>query len=285
MEKDIVLSYTKLSTYLGCGLQYKYKYIEKTKQKENFNFILGDAVHKALEYNDNSIIKNKKSLPLSKVIKFFEKVMVRSLKEFTKKEGYVPKKEYEENVSLGKRMVEEYMRNLPNKKNYKPLVMEQEFEIKLPDSDVHFRGFIDQITEDDIIVDRKTSQGNYPVIKDAYGQPMINPETGNEIFDGGKVKKLQLMMYALWFRHTFKRKEKGLQYDVITKHKVPRIQVLDIIVSDEDIQDAIKTMEEVTKQIRDGYFPPRISQACSWCDFKDKCTAQKDALENPFTFY
>jgi len=284
-DKEIILSFTKLSMYLDCGLKYKYKYFDKTPDKSNFNFILGDAVHKALEYNDNNIITKKESFPISKVIAFFEKVMKASLKEFKKKEGYVPDEEYQKNLNLGKRMVEQYMINLPNKKDYKPLVMEQQFQIKLPDADVHFRGFIDQITEDDIIVDRKTSKGMYQVLKDALGNPVINPETGNQIFDGDQVKKLQLIMYALWFRATYGRKEKGLQYDIITKHKVPRVQVLDILITEKDVENAIDLMDRVTKQIRDEQFPAHISQGCGWCDFKDTCTAAKDARENPFTFY
>lgn len=279
-EDSIVLSYSKLYVYLTCPLRYKYKYEDKMPDGASYHLYLGQAFHDAFEYNDNNYIQNRKHISIKKLQEVFENNFNKRINS----DGILVLlgKEYDDSIILGKKMVEAYAKHIRARKYYNPKVLEQSFECKLEDSnDVYMRGFIDLITEDGYIKDRKTSKGEYKILVD-NGVPVVNPETGNLIYDGDPQKKIQLIMYALWYRQQYKTKEKGLQYEVCTKHASPRVQVLDILVTDEEIAEAKRIMEDSVLKIKNGVFSPKPGyDTCQYCPYSKQCEAINDTMEMP----
>ena len=80
-------------------------------------------------------------------------------------------------------------------------------------------------------------------------------------------------MYAIWFRKSTKKVEKGLIFDVMIKKPKgkTRLQVIDVIISEQDIQKAITMLTQVKEGIENEVYNPSPGYWCRWCNYKGIC--------------
>jgi len=142
------LSVTKISTYLDCPRKYWYSYTLGVQSPKSEGFYFGSAVHEGLEsyYSGKDPIEAVRNSLFGKKDKVGE----------TAKEGVDPYKLYKE----AKRIFSAYPKQAPY---FKPVLVEHFFEVELihPETKeklpANFRGKMDLITNDSVIVDHKTS--------------------------------------------------------------------------------------------------------------------------------
>jgi CRISPR/Cas system-associated exonuclease Cas4 (RecB family) len=241
-----LMSASRLATYMQCPKKYWFQYFSGIPRRAaNMNLLFGSQMHKILEENDNHFIANKKYLDI-------ETLQAKFLKEFpevARKTSNITKKDIDKYTSLGVDMLRVYMEEIP--KNEKPIMTEYEFKLQLTTSPTSIYGFIDRILEGGWIIDRKTSRCMY-----------------NE----GKIleKRAQLLLYVIWYRKTYKKREAGVGLDILIKTKVPKIQRERFQVSDEEVNELAHALNVIQGNIKEGIFYPSY-QNCSWCDFRDHC--------------
>jgi len=146
------MSASQISMALRCGEQYRRRYLMGEKLRPSGAMARGSAAHKAWEINDIQKIKTRQDLSAADVDGVFVEDFRRRVKDedihFDRDE---PKKEVEQS---GRAIVKAY--HLEVQPTIQPAAVEKEFLIPL-DGAPPILGYIDLITEDGTIVDRKTS--------------------------------------------------------------------------------------------------------------------------------
>lgn len=190
------VSASQVNTFLFCPMQYKMIYVDgATKMPPNIYMAYGSAIHKTLAENYKQKIYSKIDLDHNQVIEMFHDFFSAELKS-------VPESEWGKCSTLGLQgedMINKYMNTVAP--TIQPLYVEKEFKLRLDSIGVTIYGFIDLITEDNVIIDHKcvgaTTAGDYT-------QAYVN-------------KMLQLTMYSLAFRKEFGFEEKALRIDVLKR--------------------------------------------------------------------
>lgn len=299
---ELVLSFSRASLYMECPKKYDFKYNKRLPTTSSMALIFGTAIHEALEHNDNFFKVYRKSMPMAEIIAIFmlsltveadlmykdpilkgerpaqkrieidktEQLKSVDIGTWTEEQ----RKEYNDHLAMGRNLLIEYVADLELRAWYDPEESEKQFRITTNKFPVTFQGFIDFLSVGGHIVDRKTSKDPYKV-KRIAGKPVRNPKTGHMIFDGPWEKRLQLIMYAIWFRKEHKKVEAGLMFDVLVKGTKPRLQVIDVIATEGEILQAIQVLHTVKVGIESEDFSPKPSFKCRWCDFRDACPSSK----------
>lgn len=244
-EGKKTLSYSRMITYLDCPKKYEYTYFSDIPRPlPTFPLFFGTAIHKAIEDDDIAYINTGKRLHLNAVYKIFWETLQKDIKEqnAVMEDGA---------LRLGKIMLKEYRRCLTvEDPQFTPEFLEKEFSVTLSTVPVTIHGFIDCLTKDGWIIDRKTSKSEFKVTME---------------------KKMQLLMYAIWYRKTYKKKEKGLRFDVLRKTITPKAQIIPITYTEKEIQDTVQLLGWVYNQITQRNFPSNPSYKCGWCPYKTIC--------------
>ena len=71
MAEDFVLSASSLNTFLRCGRQWMYAYVEGVKARPSLRASRGIAVHSAVEVNMRQKMTTEQDLPLAEVVDAF----------------------------------------------------------------------------------------------------------------------------------------------------------------------------------------------------------------------
>jgi len=133
--------------------------------------------------------------------------------------------------------------------------VEKEFCLTFEDADFEFRGFIDLITEEEVLIDHKTS-----------GKSMSESLLGQD---------LQLSAYALAFDMLFGHPPKEVGFDVLVRTKTPKSQRLRTIKTEEDFNLFLSNLSIVADSIRKWVFLPAPpgSWVCSdgFCGYFELC--------------
>ena len=85
----------------------------------------------------------------------------------------------------------------------------------------------------------------------------------------------QATLYCRAFKN-MTGKTANFRFDVITKTKIPSVQILETSRTDEDCNRLLKVFRNVEKGIQAGVFLPNDSSfacACGSCEFKSKCSS------------
>jgi hypothetical protein len=210
--------------------------------------MLGTATHAAIEHNYRKKKESRVDLPLAEVQEFysanFDYLKGRVLWE----RGEIPGKIKDDGV----KMVELYHTEVAPR--IVPDLVEERFTVKFDNCNLIFKGIIDLVTDTGFIVDHKTSSRT------------PNPETVH--------KDLQCTAYALGLRYATGRIETGIAFDYIVRAKVPKIIRIDTSRTQEDIDQLLRLLGQVTTSIREGrFYPNSCEQYCSakMCSYWDCC--------------
>ena len=255
MPKTKHRSVSQINTYTTCPRKYKFSYVDEDIKimRGSSAMSLGSAIHKAQEFNYKQKIKTKKDLSVDEINSHMLEFLVNEFKNHAENPGYFKlrygKQETGESIMAKASDMLEVLYN-EIMVNTMPLFVEMPITLNIMGQE--FLQFIDLIDTDYMIRDLKTSAS-------VYTEGHIN-------------RSSQLTGYALGFRTKFGRKEKGVQYDVITKTKIPKTQILKTTITDWNIARFLNTLEQVNKGIKNQIFPPVDNpMICGWCDFNELC--------------
>jgi len=202
------LSVTQLKMYLGCPLQYKFRYVDNLKIPPPSEITLGKSIHLTLEENYRQKIKTRKDLPLEQIKDLFSDAWERRVKDTLFEEDEKPGKVKDDGI----RLVTSYHKIIAPK--IQPVYVEKEFSLNL--EDYTLKGFIDLVDDRNFIVDHKTTK-----------RSMREDQVRNDP---------QLTAYSLAYRKLEGRKERGLRFDVMVRTKEPKIQQILTYRTKEDIE-------------------------------------------------
>jgi len=242
-------SWTQINMYLRCGRQYYYRYIKGIKVPPAGAITLGQSVHEAIDFNYNMKKQTGKDEPLSVLEDvYYEQFSMR--KDATDwREDEKP----EEIEKEGRGLVKVFHRDLAPETF--PKEVEKEFVLQFQDADFEFRGFIDLITQEEILIDHKTS--------------------GRAMSENALKQDLQLSVYALAFDMLFAHPPKEVGFDVLVRTKTPKSQRLRTIKTPEDFNFFLSHLSIIVDSIRKWVFLP--AQPGSWvcserfCGYYERC--------------
>lgn len=263
MSKNIKLSASRISSFLGCKQKYWFNYIQKVPKLPNPSFKLGLAVHGALELAGNIWLKKEK---------FTKKDIDQILEEYDKiaiKEGIDT---YSIHVE-GKDLVKKRLANFMSGK--KLISLEKKFGFWGKDGGldivskygVPLMGAIDKMEEYDedtlIIIDYKTS-------KTAPTPDQLKTD-------------VQLSIYDIVARQMYPNyKRIALALDLL------KSEILFTYRTDaerEDFEVYLKNVYDEMVNLKEEDVQANLHMFCPWCDFNNICSSYKKICEETnYTF-
>ncbi|MEF3280017.1 MAG: PD-(D/E)XK nuclease family protein [Elusimicrobiota bacterium] len=256
-EEKFHFSYSKMSLYLECPLKYKFKYVDKLKEKPKPFFVFGRIIHSVLEF-------------------FYSRVPPPSVEElitfFKKKWDEVPPEEknyrlprYEQEAfEEGIRIIKNF--HFKHRNNDKiPFLLEHSTVVNID-------GIAAQIVADKIEYD-----GNGLIT-------IVDYKTGK---DGGRSND------QLYFYQKICESDPQIIEKIAQKYKVSikKVEVNKMIyyyvqslkevaferAKDSEINHFWEKVMDTVDKIKSKKFDPSPSDlACSYCDFKSLCPVMKD---------
>lgn len=251
MTDPIVWSSSSLSTWLRCGLQWRYAYLEKIKSPPSVRLILGDAAHKAVEHNYRQKIETTTDEPMDVVLDVFSDAYDLRAPEIERPEEPV-KPAKDQGIGLVK------LHHLRVAPQHTPIYVEEQVQFEI--NGHPYQTFIDLVDDRHTVRDLKTSQ--------------------RAVNRTGAV--LQLIAGAAGFRQKTGLVETDTALDTLVRTKQPKYQEISWGGPVENAAFGVlsKQIEDADAMIRAGRFPANglASFACSWCGYVDRCPAYQAAF-------
>ncbi|RKY01406.1 MAG: hypothetical protein DRP55_04335 [Spirochaetes bacterium] len=243
----ITYSYSAISSYENCPLQFKFSYIDRIPPlRRSVEAFMGSRVHEALEklYRDKLY---EKTNSLEEILEFYNDRWRRKMDE-----RIFVAKDYD--IENYRKMGERYLTDYYNE--YKPFdegrTIALEKNVYFPLNEKYWiKGVIDRLTErDDIyeVHDYKTS---------------LYLPSKKEMEDD-----CQLALYALAVDHLYGVKKIELVWHFLAFNKEIRIRKDDYEGIREEVIRRIEEIEEAKKR---NDFPPRESPLCNYCGHQPIC--------------
>lgn len=246
------LSISRVNTYLGCPLQYRFRYVDLLPRPwRPAAMAFGTSVHAAIEWFHRERTEGR-SASVEKALEVFEADW------FAQNMEPLVFPEKEDADSLREKGVVLLTKYLVVMEGSRPKAIEEKFEIALidpetgEDLDLTLRGIIDLVEEGDTLVDIKTAART--------------PE------NGGLERHLQLSTYALVF-YLLSGVIPKLRLDMLLKLKVPRVEQLPTTRSLPDLAWTARLIATTARAIEQGHFYPNPSWRCSECEYFAACQA------------
>jgi len=241
------LSYNQIRVYQTCPLKYRFHYIDEISTQSNDKIILGSAFHETLEKYLNQQISGSK-IPEQELISIYKTVF----NEIVNNNEVNWNEAKSTTLKRGLAFIQFFYREIAD--TLKPIMVEKELSAVIPELNIELKGIVDIIEEDFTISDFKTSTAKWSKNRIQYS-------------------KLQIIIYKFLFEQNFNTNAKSLKFKVFYSKNSKNIKYQDIIVktSNEDIDNMIKIVDFISKNIKEGNYYKNESFACSFCDFKSIC--------------
>lgn len=254
LRKEPHLSASSINEYLGCGLLFKLRRIDRLHSEGKSDSLeFGSAIHLVLGEYYQSRMAGKK-LTLKKVHSLFTKYWKEAAAEDDEIQ-YQEGKSYESLLNEGKALLSAYFESLSGDE-FKVLAIEKPFRLDI--DGIPVIGAVDLLEEDEsgtiIITDFKTSGR-------AYGDDEID-------------RNLQLSIYHMAMKaNGYSDREILLRIDCLIKaKKKPRFETYYTSRSEADERRVVKKVLHVWEGIQKGVFLPNdTGWRCKWCDLKSYC--------------
>ena len=246
-------SYSRISTYDNCGLQYLLSVALGLDPETSHSMVFGSVIHKIYEDIENGVfIPND----WDAVWKRYEELFKKIAPQFPNRA--VARQYYRD----GLRMIERYGKYL------KPGTAEKaEIEFKVELDGHRIKGRIDRVDKRGnklVISDYKTSR--HPVQYDEARE------------------SLQLAIYHLAAQENDELKalgEPGLMQLVYPGAPMSRGEVATRSQTPEQAEEALKKLPELMQGVLDEDFKPNPEANCMWCKFKPLCPLWSEGKELP----
>lgn len=252
------ISHSQLNMLLRCGEQYRRRYLLGEIMPPSGAMVLGSCGHKAEEKNFKQKIESKSDIPLEEVKEEFSSVWEEKKYEIEwKKEdldGKSVKQVEASEKDRGISLVDVFHRE--QAPAIQPAFVEEKFEVKFEGGYPKLIGFLDNITDEELILDYKFSK------KSPIKDDILNDS--------------QITAYDFGYRAKFGKKPKGMKKIWSVSTKTPKT-VMQTTVPREDaqIQRFMLRLEKAMEAIEKEIFLPAApgSWACSpkWCGYYSSC--------------
>jgi len=235
------LSYSAISTYLTCPLQYRFQYVEGRPGIPSPALSFGSSLHSALEWLYS--VPTPDPRPLEDLLEQLESCWVS--------EGYESPEEEARYFLQGKSTLELYYRNniSNNPRGFAvPAALEHKFVIDLGFCDLS--GVIDRLDRDP-----------------SGGFEIIDYKTNRRLPPARRLREdLQMPIYQIAAQRIWE-----VPVNSVTFHYLMMDHKASFAISPEREREALDTIERVAGRIAAGDFNPCKNNLCPWCDYACDC--------------
>jgi len=237
-------SYSQLESYAMCPLLYKYQYIVKIPTPQNSAASFGSTIHMVLQKFYEGYM-NDRSYGLSH--------MLNLLETHWEPIGYSSQTHMKRMKEEGKALLTEFF-NTHHSPTIEVMGLEKFFKIKI-DDDLYLSGKIDRVDT--------TPDGRIEI---------VDYKTGKIPAEKELKKSLQLSIYAL------AATDQGLYHKEVqqvnlTYYYLQGMQKITMSRTPEELIEVKGKVKEITDEIKQGKFPPRVGPWCDFCNYRMICEA------------
>lgn len=231
------LSYSSLSTYERCGLQFKFQYVDRLPPKPSPILAFGNSLHEALRHWYNQPVPVPP--PLEELLTFLDEAW-----DSTSFRHAAEERTYRNHA---RQVLTQYHER--HTADFRiPVALEQRFEIDL--GGVRITGIMDRMD--------RHPDGTYEI---------IDYKTNRRLPPLDRVQKdFQLSIYYLAAWEVW-----GIRPDKLTLYFLLPGQPLTSTRTPEDAAATKDRILRAAEQIAAGKFEPNETALCGWCDFRALC--------------
>ncbi len=231
------VSYTQISNYKTCPLQYKYGYVLKIPGSPSHALSFGNTIHTTLK-EFHTQLSSGKNVTLNELLELYDK--------FWDPIGYISEEHKKERYQSGINILTKYYEKAMKEKT-KPKALEQSFNIRI--DGMRMYGRIDRIDP--------LPEGGVEIIDYKTGSPKDQKEVDSDD---------QVAVYAIAAKEALKLDPKKLSlYFVETDQKISTSR------TEKQLEDKKKEIAEEIRKIRSGDFHATPGMHCNYCDYKHIC--------------
>lgn len=250
------LSYSAITTYQGCPLRYFFRYIAGLPERTvSATLVFGCAIHRAAEYHFNELLAGNEPPPLDALVGEYDRhwqVGDPKAVQFGKDD------DIKSLGGLATKMLGAFQTSSIADPAGRIIGVEEELRGAVVAGCPDVLGRIDLLVEtaDELVVtDLKTSRSR-------WSREQADDSAG------------QLLLYHELVRDFAPRKRVRLQFAVLTKAKVPVIDMHEVPADVRRIDRTKRIVERVWKAIDANIFYPSPSaMQCPSCSFREQCRA------------
>ena len=250
------LSYSAVRTFQSCPLKYRFRYVDGLPEEcVSSALVFGSAIHAAVEFFYQQQLAGEEPPDLDSLLDVYQQSW-QDRGENTVRFG---KQETADSLHrLAERMLGKFLESDLAKPEGRILGVEEELRGQLSAELPDLLGRIDLLLETDdavIVQDFKTSRSAW---------------TDQQAEDQSE----QLLLYADLARRLVPGKQLRLQFAVITKAKMPKVQLLETEFDENRLNRTKRVFESVWSAIQTGHFYPAPSpMQCPGCGYRKQCSA------------
>lgn len=245
------LSATQLSMFLRCPKQFDYRYIQGLKIPPSGAMIQSKVWHRTVEENYRQKIRSEKDLPINHMTEFYAAEYEQALKaeEIAFDLDEDPARLKDQGIAITTAHHELIAPTV------QPALVEEKFTISLGDDFPYdLVGVWDLVDKDGVIADNK-----------AYGRTPSQEDVDKDV---------QLGIYALGYRVSRGKIEKGLRLDAVIKNKQPKPVQIATTRTNGECRFLLGLIEHVARAIQAGVcYPNPNGWHCSpvRCGYWSRC--------------
>lgn len=236
-EPGVRLSYSSLSTYETCGLQYKFRYVDRIPTPPSPILAFGNALHEALRrwYNQPVPVAPPPAELLAHLDEVWDPTAFRTESQEHSFKAH------------GRQVLTEF--HAANAPSFRiPVALEQRFEIDV--EGVTVSGAIDRMD--------RHPDGTYE---------LIDYKTNRRLPPLAKVEQdLQLSIYYMAAWEIW-----GIRPDKLTLYFLLPGQPMSSVRTPADAAAVRERILRVAEQVAAARFEPREGPLCNWCDYQPRC--------------
>lgn len=244
------LSYSEISTYQNCPLQYRFRYVEGRPTAPSASLSFGKSVHDALEWLYSAPTPDPPLL----------EQLVEHLEAGWISEGYSSSEEEARYFYQARAALEQFYRKnvLNNPEGFRlPAALEYKFRVDLGFCELS--GVIDRLD--------KEPDGGFEI---------IDYKTNRRLPPSRRLDEdLQLPLY-----HIAAERIWDVQVNKVTFHYVLLDHKHSFYVTPERVREALSEVERVSRSIESEEFAPCRNNLCPWCDFLDECSLMAGKVDS-----
>ena len=262
------LSYSAVRTFQSCPLKYRFRYIDGLPEEcVSSALVFGSAIHAAVEFYFSQQLAGEDQPDLDTLLDVYQ----QSWQDRSEQDVRFGKKETPDSLhDLADRMLRKFLESDLTQPEGRIIGVEEELRGELSPELPDLLGRIDLLLETDdavIVQDFKTSRSAW---------------TEHQAEDQSE----QLLLYADLARRLVPGKQLRLQFAVITKAKVPKVQLLEAAFDENRLDRTKRVFESVWSAIQSGHFYPAPSpMQCPGCGYRNQCAAWQGDLDKKGASY
>jgi putative RecB family exonuclease len=248
------LSWSAISTYLKCPLKYQYHYLDQLPEEfVSSNLIFGSGIHAALEAFFRERLTAGQSLGIEALLAVYHESWnqtITSRVQFGKAETVTILGQ------LAKRMLQAFLSSELSQPRGSIIGIEEEYQAPVIADIPDLFARLDLIVENNdslTVTDFKTARSRWSTAETnaSEGQLLIYHELVRQVTD----------------------KPLRLQFAVITKTKLPEIELRSVDPDPQRIERTHRLIQKVWSGIQTGnFYPVPSAMNCPNCGYRDRCS-------------